>query len=179
MPFCNVSALQKGVDAAAVDNGIKIFYQTYGRGPIKVLMIIGNQWACSPKLLIWIGFSIEFRGPMIVFWIVVQDWLELMIHGNLKSGRLPEPLSPTMSNRRPVIGTLIFWTMRAAVLRFVPSTIVEWVGAPCRPKSQLIRESLVLQFHRQFQSQDFCIWILITELNQTHKLHKLGIMYRN
>ncbi|KAI5657649.1 hypothetical protein M9H77_26442 [Catharanthus roseus] len=41
MPFCNVSALQKGVDAAAVDNGIKIFYQTYGRGPIKVLMIIG------------------------------------------------------------------------------------------------------------------------------------------
>ncbi|KAL3521661.1 hypothetical protein ACH5RR_019810 [Cinchona calisaya] len=48
MPFCQVSSSQNGPDdddaaaaAAAGDNGIKIFYRTYGQGPIKVLMIIG------------------------------------------------------------------------------------------------------------------------------------------
>ncbi|GAA0175715.1 hydrolase [Lithospermum erythrorhizon] len=40
MPFCDVSTYQSGADAAA-NNGVKIFYQTYGKGPVKVLMIIG------------------------------------------------------------------------------------------------------------------------------------------
>lgn len=40
MPFCEVSSYPKAPDAAP-DNGIKIFYRTYGRGPIKVLLIIG------------------------------------------------------------------------------------------------------------------------------------------
>ncbi|KAL7146121.1 hypothetical protein ABFS83_06G020000 [Erythranthe nasuta] len=42
MPFCNVGAYQKeDGDASISSNGIKIFYRTYGRGPVKVLMIIG------------------------------------------------------------------------------------------------------------------------------------------
>ncbi|KAI8008547.1 putative aminoacrylate hydrolase RutD [Camellia lanceoleosa] len=45
MPFCYVASYQSGeegvVDDGVVDNGIKIFYRTYGHGPIKVLMIIG------------------------------------------------------------------------------------------------------------------------------------------
>ncbi|CAL5344160.1 unnamed protein product [Camellia sinensis] len=40
MPFCYVASYQSGEDGV-VDNGIKIFYRTYGHGPIKVLMIIG------------------------------------------------------------------------------------------------------------------------------------------
>ncbi|KAK9292807.1 hypothetical protein L1049_020787 [Liquidambar formosana] len=40
MPFCNVSSHQNGVDGGGA-NGIKIFYRTYGHGPIKVLLIIG------------------------------------------------------------------------------------------------------------------------------------------
>ncbi|XP_059667258.1 uncharacterized protein LOC132312771 [Cornus florida] len=41
MPFCDVGTYQNGGDAVGSSNGIKIFYRTYGRGPIKVLMIIG------------------------------------------------------------------------------------------------------------------------------------------
>ncbi|KAM7467681.1 hypothetical protein LguiB_015243 [Lonicera macranthoides] len=40
MPFCEVSKYQTSPDALR-NNGIKIFYTTFGRGPIKVLMIIG------------------------------------------------------------------------------------------------------------------------------------------
>ncbi|KAH6760482.1 alpha/beta-Hydrolases superfamily protein [Perilla frutescens var. hirtella] len=40
MPFCEVGRFQN-LDANINNNGIKIFYRTYGRGPIKVLMIIG------------------------------------------------------------------------------------------------------------------------------------------
>jgi pimeloyl-ACP methyl ester carboxylesterase len=40
MPFCDVSKYQTGEDAIR-NNGIRIFYTTFGRGPIKVLMIIG------------------------------------------------------------------------------------------------------------------------------------------
>ncbi|KAL2556260.1 alpha/beta-hydrolase superfamily protein [Forsythia ovata] len=40
MPFCNVSTYQNDVDAAN-NNGIQIFYRTYGCGPVKVLLIIG------------------------------------------------------------------------------------------------------------------------------------------
>ncbi|XP_059304571.1 uncharacterized protein LOC132056404 isoform X2 [Lycium ferocissimum] len=39
MPFCEVSKPQNGVDAN--NNGTKIFYRTYGQGPVKVLLIIG------------------------------------------------------------------------------------------------------------------------------------------
>ncbi|KAL3524422.1 hypothetical protein ACH5RR_017256 [Cinchona calisaya] len=45
MPFCEVSSSRTASEPAAAaagdNNGIKIFYRTYGRGPIKVLMIIG------------------------------------------------------------------------------------------------------------------------------------------
>ncbi|OMO93591.1 hypothetical protein COLO4_16789 [Corchorus olitorius] len=40
MPFCEVGKPQSGVDVA-LNNGIQIFYRTYGRGPTKVLLIIG------------------------------------------------------------------------------------------------------------------------------------------
>ncbi|XP_042036670.1 putative aminoacrylate hydrolase RutD [Salvia splendens] len=42
MPFCEVGRHQKTDGAAAnTATGIQIFYRTYGKGPIKVLMIIG------------------------------------------------------------------------------------------------------------------------------------------
>lgn len=40
MPFCEISKYQNGVDATG-NNGTKIFYRTYGQGPVKVLLIIG------------------------------------------------------------------------------------------------------------------------------------------
>uniref|UniRef100_A0A5B6ZDB1 AB hydrolase-1 domain-containing protein n=1 Tax=Davidia involucrata TaxID=16924 RepID=A0A5B6ZDB1_DAVIN len=40
MPFCDVGTYQSGGDAVR-SNGVKIFYRTYGHGPVKVLMIIG------------------------------------------------------------------------------------------------------------------------------------------
>ncbi|KAL6972106.1 hypothetical protein U1Q18_031802 [Sarracenia purpurea var. burkii] len=40
MPFCYVGSYQTGGNAAD-NNGTKIFYRTYGYGPLKVLMIIG------------------------------------------------------------------------------------------------------------------------------------------
>ncbi|KVI07612.1 uncharacterized protein LOC112508763 [Cynara cardunculus var. scolymus] len=48
MPLCDVGSYQTGVDAV-INNGIKIFYRTYGAGPVKILMIIGlaathNSW---------------------------------------------------------------------------------------------------------------------------------------
>ncbi|KAK4362923.1 hypothetical protein RND71_018164 [Anisodus tanguticus] len=40
MPFCEVNKYQNGIDATG-NNGTKIFYRTYGQGPVKVLLIIG------------------------------------------------------------------------------------------------------------------------------------------
>ncbi|KAA8533587.1 hypothetical protein F0562_030979 [Nyssa sinensis] len=40
MPFCDVATYQTAGDAVR-SNGVKIFYRTYGHGPVKVLMIIG------------------------------------------------------------------------------------------------------------------------------------------
>ncbi|KAH7840223.1 hypothetical protein Vadar_014303 [Vaccinium darrowii] len=40
MPFCYVGSYQSGADSVN-NNGTKIFYRTYGHGPVKVLMIIG------------------------------------------------------------------------------------------------------------------------------------------
>ncbi|XWS50335.1 hypothetical protein CRYUN_Cryun12cG0079300 [Craigia yunnanensis] len=40
MPFCEVGKTQAKVDAA-LNNGIQIFYRTYGHGPTKILFIIG------------------------------------------------------------------------------------------------------------------------------------------
>lgn len=55
MPFCNVGASKIDTEVTG-NNGIKIFYRTYGRGPIKVLMIIGfaathGSWAPQIKAL--------------------------------------------------------------------------------------------------------------------------------
>ncbi|XP_021909365.1 uncharacterized protein LOC110823311 [Carica papaya] len=48
MPYCEVGR-EQGSDDAALNNGVKLFYRTYGHGPIKVLLIIGlagthNSW---------------------------------------------------------------------------------------------------------------------------------------
>ncbi|KAG8476374.1 hypothetical protein CXB51_033272 [Gossypium anomalum] len=40
MPYCEVGKAQNAVDAA-LNNGIQIYYRTYGHGPIKVLLITG------------------------------------------------------------------------------------------------------------------------------------------
>ncbi|CAK9151596.1 unnamed protein product [Ilex paraguariensis] len=53
MPFCNVGTYQNGVDVSG-NSGMKIFYRTYGQGPVKVLMIIGlagthNSWCPQIK----------------------------------------------------------------------------------------------------------------------------------
>ncbi|KAI4307093.1 hypothetical protein L6164_030317 [Bauhinia variegata] len=40
MPYCDVGTQQATADAH-LNNGIKIFYRTYGQGPTKVLLIIG------------------------------------------------------------------------------------------------------------------------------------------
>ncbi|KAL5539342.1 hypothetical protein UlMin_043831 [Ulmus minor] len=40
MPYCEVQS-QQSTQETELNNGIKIFYRTYGRGPIKVLLIIG------------------------------------------------------------------------------------------------------------------------------------------
>ncbi|CAI9767727.1 unnamed protein product [Fraxinus pennsylvanica] len=55
MPVCNVSTYQNEVDAAN-NNGIQIFYRTYGCGPVKVLLIIGlagthDSWGPQIKAL--------------------------------------------------------------------------------------------------------------------------------
>ncbi|CAN4085699.1 unnamed protein product [Withania somnifera] len=55
MPFCEVSKYQNGVDANC-NNGTKIFYTTYGQGPLKVLLIIGlagthSSWEPQIKAL--------------------------------------------------------------------------------------------------------------------------------
>ncbi|KAL3838061.1 hypothetical protein ACJIZ3_022652 [Penstemon smallii] len=41
MPFCNVGTYQKKDGHESNSNGTKIFYRTYGHGPVKVLLIIG------------------------------------------------------------------------------------------------------------------------------------------
>lgn len=55
MPFCEVSKYQNGVDATG-NNGTKIFYRTYGQGPVKILLIIGlagthSSWGPQIKAL--------------------------------------------------------------------------------------------------------------------------------
>ncbi|XP_048325747.2 uncharacterized protein LOC107409833 [Ziziphus jujuba] len=40
MPYCEVESQQSSVEAE-LNNGTKLFYRTYGRGPTKVLLIIG------------------------------------------------------------------------------------------------------------------------------------------
>ncbi|CAL1366393.1 unnamed protein product [Linum trigynum] len=58
MPFCEISKYQQDSPspAGADDNGVKIFYRTYGRGPTKVLLIIGlagthDSWGPQIKSL--------------------------------------------------------------------------------------------------------------------------------
>ncbi|KAH7538247.1 hypothetical protein FEM48_Zijuj03G0179000 [Ziziphus jujuba var. spinosa] len=41
MPYCEVESQQSSVEAE-LNNGTKLFYRTYGRGPTKVLLIIGR-----------------------------------------------------------------------------------------------------------------------------------------
>ncbi|XP_044499695.1 putative aminoacrylate hydrolase RutD [Mangifera indica] len=58
MPYCEVRKEQSGdsSDGASLNNGIKIFYRTYGSGPTKVLLIIGlagthDSWGPQIKSL--------------------------------------------------------------------------------------------------------------------------------
>ncbi|KAL8537973.1 hypothetical protein ACS0TY_000064 [Phlomoides rotata] len=41
MPFCDMGRYQNNGELTNNNNGIKIFYKTYGNGPVKILMIIG------------------------------------------------------------------------------------------------------------------------------------------
>ncbi|PQP95214.1 hypothetical protein Pyn_23258 [Prunus yedoensis var. nudiflora] len=41
MPYCEVGSRQNATGDAKLNNGIQIFYRTYGQGPTKVLLIIG------------------------------------------------------------------------------------------------------------------------------------------
>ena len=41
MPYCEVTSQKTSLNSQ-LNNGIKIFYRTYGRGPTKVLLIIGS-----------------------------------------------------------------------------------------------------------------------------------------
>ncbi|XP_077251323.1 alpha/beta-Hydrolases superfamily protein [Tasmannia lanceolata] len=41
MPFCDISKYQNGGERSTAGNAIKIFYQTYGQGKTKALLIIG------------------------------------------------------------------------------------------------------------------------------------------
>ncbi|XP_068665784.1 uncharacterized protein [Aristolochia californica] len=59
MPFCDVSRCQQGAggERSASDNGIRIFYQIYGRGRTKVLFITGlagthDSWVPQLKGLV-------------------------------------------------------------------------------------------------------------------------------
>ncbi|KAL8199710.1 hypothetical protein R6Q57_013278 [Mikania cordata] len=49
MPFCNVGEYQTGADAAN-NKDIKIFYRTYGSGPIKIFMIIATHDSWNPQI---------------------------------------------------------------------------------------------------------------------------------
>ncbi|KAJ8751969.1 hypothetical protein K2173_000715 [Erythroxylum novogranatense] len=69
MPFCEVAKYQDTADRAC-NNGIRIFYRTYGGGPIKVLMIIGlaathDSW--GPQIIGLTGTDVpnddELRSP--------------------------------------------------------------------------------------------------------------------
>lgn len=62
MPYCEIGSQQTGVDSQ-LNNGIKIFYRTYGHGPTKVLLIIG----CSLKF----SSSSYFFGYLTV----VSNWV--------------------------------------------------------------------------------------------------------
>ncbi|XP_059441470.1 uncharacterized protein LOC132183746 [Corylus avellana] len=57
MPFCNIRTQQASSDTKLCDNGVKIFYRTYGHGPTKVLLIIGlagthESWGPQIKELV-------------------------------------------------------------------------------------------------------------------------------
>lgn len=72
MPFCNVGVYQnEDGDAPSSGNGIKIFYRTYGRGPAKILMIIGKAFHPFFFSLICSGvfenrFSMNFDGFFVI-----------------------------------------------------------------------------------------------------------------
>lgn len=85
MPFCEVGTYQNADGATASGtNGTKIFYRTYGNGPIKVLLIIGKQkqWKTAHSSfwvsLNFVGLWWSFRDdPQILpseFWTEISDW---------------------------------------------------------------------------------------------------------
>lgn len=62
MPYCEVGKYQNTAEAAG-NNGIKIFYETYGHGPVKVLLIIGNFRLLLYFLYIFqMGFCLILMG---------------------------------------------------------------------------------------------------------------------
>ncbi|KAL3630711.1 hypothetical protein CASFOL_023695 [Castilleja foliolosa] len=69
MPSCSVDAHDnKDGDASNCNNGIKIFYRTYGQGPVKVLMIIGlagthDSWEPQIKGLVGTVTPNEDKSP--------------------------------------------------------------------------------------------------------------------
>ena len=68
MPFCEVAKHHTSLDGASSSSsiGTKIFYKTYGHGPTKVLLIIGNGNHKKESFL----FSFELGFFMDELWIV-------------------------------------------------------------------------------------------------------------
>lgn len=65
MPICEVGRYQDDEDAV-MNNGIKIFYRTYGQGPVKVLMIIG---------IIFVDFNKENSFILMCFYYSEKSWI--------------------------------------------------------------------------------------------------------
>lgn len=72
MPICEVGRYQDDEDAAK-NNGIEIFYRTYGHGPVKVLMIIG--------IVLFVVFK-ENNFIMILIYFSEKSWIFYGLSGD-------------------------------------------------------------------------------------------------
>lgn len=147
MPYCEVGSRQNATGDANLNNGIKIFYRTYGQGPTKVLLIIGRLSRFN--IFLYNIFFWYFTNWVLVgvFWVVdkfamdCQVWRGLTIHGAHKSRGWQGPLRPMMMLKGgPPMAVTMRLVLVAVASRSVPSITVVWVGAPCPPKNPNIRE---------------------------------------
>lgn len=132
MPFCD-----------AVNN-IKLFYRTYGSGPIKVLMIIGVCLALSHAFIsrfcqIYTRTNILINCllislstyTIICFFFnslicVGQDWLGRTSHGTHRSRHSLEQPTPMMMKMNM---EMLMCTMITTVYKSALSIIEEWAAA--------------------------------------------------
>lgn len=165
MPFCEVNRYQKTEDGSISNNAVTIFYQTYGRGFTKVLLIIGTLCLpIYPSIYLSISLSIYLycdRHRRLSFSdFFEQDWRVLTIHGVHRSKDY-QGLEPQITRRELVIllqsppsilsqsfpamtqGTgMVSQRAKLIVLRCAVSIIEEWVAAPRPKKNHSIRKNL-------------------------------------